>query len=106
MSDAKIGDMGLLAMLASGPILGGKMGEAEHTFCEDCERFDSPGPDPGPGCVRIGRCACDDHVYEATGPLWPGCRGFKLRPGALGPMKRYAKAVRDKTNAALEGEKP
>lgn len=99
--------IGLLTMLASGPLLGGKLGEAEHTVCADCSRHE-PARTLGPGYVNCTHANLVWRVEELENePPWAGCRGFKLRDGAPGPLKRYAQAVRARTDAMLkEGRKP
>jgi hypothetical protein len=104
--DAKRGDLGVLALLASGPMLAGRIGEAEHTVCADCSQHEPTRTLLGTGFVNCRYANAVFHKDDlGKDPPWPGCRGFKLLPGAPGPMKRYAQAVRDRTNAALQKEK-
>jgi hypothetical protein len=91
--------MGLLTMLAAGPLVSGQIAEAEHTFCEDCANWTGET-----GYSSDGECTSDDMIYfrdtpredvrfMRNGPLWPGCRGFKLREGAKGPRLRAHEAI-------------
>ena len=94
------GGIGILAMLAGAPILMSRMGEEQHTVCADCDEW---RPDHGGLCAstRANHNTSADGSWgplatSFDGPLWPGCRGFKLRPGAPGPAKRYTDALKEK----------
>lgn len=54
---------------------------AQHTVCADCELWQHSTTLP---CVHT----------PPDGPLWPGCRAFKHRPGTPGPMARWKDALK------------
>lgn len=111
--DAAKGSGGFLAMLVGGPIVMARLGEWTHIFCEDCECWvncDEYGlcnsllaqSFPLPSTVREIDGSWGPMRTRNDGPLWPGCRGFKHRPGTPGPSQRYHEAVKARIEAGLK----
>jgi hypothetical protein len=117
MSDWK-DEMGVVELLGVG-LLGGAMGRADigcakHTVCADCASWVCADKQRDYGLCgsALVSHATDPStkswgptMMSANGPLWPGCRGFKHRPGTTGPQKRWAAAVRAELEAAQAAAK-
>ncbi|MBN1774502.1 MAG: hypothetical protein JXB32_24795 [Deltaproteobacteria bacterium] len=59
-----------------------QIAEKRFVFCEDCDEYtENDGTET---------CGLTGQPTWKHGPLWPACRGFKLRPGAKGPEVRWS----------------
>lgn len=101
--DLPIGAVGY-AILLGAPIVLSRLREWEHTFCEDCENWTKTHV--ADGVVLDGLCRQMAFQTGPRGPLWSGCRGFKLRGGAPGPAKRYTDALKEKIGHGIVPGEP
>jgi len=95
-------------LLLSTGLLGAALARASQgidkcVVCEDCSVHTPAFTMKIDGWRNCGFAGIVFHADLAPDrPAWPGCRGFKLRPGAKGPDKRYAEKVTAETEELHE----